>query len=347
MPVARRDPSGASGRDRTLWDVITLTPPRAEDRFSSVLHFAHENAATLDVADLAAQAGYSPFHFTRIFSARMGIGPGQYLTALRIDAAKRMLLAGDDAVIDVASAVGFDSLSSFSRRFRSTVGVAPGQLRRLADRISDRRGGSRARREWSSGTTAAALGPAEPLPPLTAQDRTHLRAPPALGLEHQGPMDPPHPRRNDDSQHRHQHLARSQHHRHRRGEGLLRRLVRLGVRGPRRELQSLSPDPQRRRPGGRADERLGHDLPGRRSAAARMGRLPRRRRRRCPHREGRGGRRHGHRPSRCDQRLGADVGDPRRHRRIHRSVAGRGPRGLRVHGHARLAGVVRADDAQV
>ena len=138
MPVARRDPSGTSGRDRTLWDVITLTPPRAEDRFSSVLHFAHENAATLDVADLAAHAGYSPFHFTRIFSARMGIGPGQYLTALRIDAAKRMLLAGDDAVIDVASAVGFDSLSSFSRRFRSTVGVAPGQLRRLADRISDR-----------------------------------------------------------------------------------------------------------------------------------------------------------------------------------------------------------------
>ncbi|MGO1285653.1 MAG: helix-turn-helix transcriptional regulator [Brachybacterium sp.] len=118
--------------------MITLTPPRAEDRFSSVLHFAHENAATLDVADLAAHAGYSPFHFTRIFSARMGIGPGQYLTALRIDAAKRMLLAGDDAVIDVASAVGFDSLSSFSRRFRSTVGVAPGQLRRLADRISDR-----------------------------------------------------------------------------------------------------------------------------------------------------------------------------------------------------------------
>ncbi|MDN5899915.1 MAG: helix-turn-helix transcriptional regulator, partial [Brachybacterium sp.] len=91
-----------------------------------------------DVADLAAHAGYSPFHFTRIFSARLGIGPGQYLTALRIDAAKRMLLENDEAVIDVASAVGFDSLSSFSRRFRSTVGVAPGQLRRLADRISDR-----------------------------------------------------------------------------------------------------------------------------------------------------------------------------------------------------------------
>ena len=118
--------------------MTALTLPRSEDRFSSVLRLAHENAATLDVADLAEHAGYSPFHFTRLFGARMGIGPGQYLTALRIDAAKRMLLAGDDAVIDVAAAVGFDSLSSFSRRFRSTVGVTPGQLRRLAHHIGDR-----------------------------------------------------------------------------------------------------------------------------------------------------------------------------------------------------------------
>ena len=118
--------------------MTALTLPRSEDRFSSVLRLAHENAATLDVADLAEHVGYSPFHFTRIFTAHLGIGPGQYLTALRIDEAKRMLLAGDDAVIDVAAAVGFESLSSFSRRFRSTVGVTPGQLRRLAHHVADR-----------------------------------------------------------------------------------------------------------------------------------------------------------------------------------------------------------------
>ena len=122
----------------TLPPVTTLTAPLAEDRLASVLELARTQQATLSVADLAEHAGYSPFHFTRIFSARLGIGPGQYLTALRIDAAKRMLLAQDDPVIDVACAVGFDSLSSFSRRFRSTVGVAPGQLRRLADRVADR-----------------------------------------------------------------------------------------------------------------------------------------------------------------------------------------------------------------
>lgn len=102
-----------------------------------LLALARARSADLDVADLADHAGYSPFHFARMFAARTGIGPGQYLTAQRMDTARRMLLHGDDAVIDVATAVGFSSLSSFSRRFRAVVGVAPGAWRHLADDVAD------------------------------------------------------------------------------------------------------------------------------------------------------------------------------------------------------------------
>ncbi|MGY5766330.1 helix-turn-helix transcriptional regulator [Brachybacterium sp. DNPG3] len=116
----RRDPEGPAGS----WD--------------GMLRLARERPVGLEVADLAAAAGYSPFHFARLFRARRGISPGQHLTALRIDAAERLLLEEDMPVIDVATAVGFDSLSSFSRRFRSTVGIPPGALRRLADKIADR-----------------------------------------------------------------------------------------------------------------------------------------------------------------------------------------------------------------
>ena len=105
---------------------------------ASAVDLARERPAELSVTDLADHVGYSPFHFSRLFAQQVGIGPGQYLTALRIDEAKRLLLADTDAVIDVATAVGFDSLSSFTRRFRATVGVPPGRLRRLADHISDR-----------------------------------------------------------------------------------------------------------------------------------------------------------------------------------------------------------------
>lgn len=92
----------------------------------------------LSVADLADEAGYSPFHFTRAFTARVGVSPAQYLTALRMHAAKDLLLADDRAVIDVATEVGFGSLSSFSRRFQTTVGVRPGALRQLADKVAHR-----------------------------------------------------------------------------------------------------------------------------------------------------------------------------------------------------------------
>ena len=104
----------------------------------SALTLAQDRPEELSVADLADHVGYSPFHFSRLFTHRLGIGPGRFLTALRIDRAKRLLLEDTESVIDIAAAVGFDSLSSFSRRFSATVGVPPGQLRRLAEKISDR-----------------------------------------------------------------------------------------------------------------------------------------------------------------------------------------------------------------
>lgn len=112
--------------------------PLSGPPLASVLELARSLAPTLSATDLADHAGYSPFHFSRLFTSRMGIGPGQYLTALRIDAAKRLLLADAGAVVDVATEVGFDSLSSFGRRFKQTVGVSPGHLRRLADQVADR-----------------------------------------------------------------------------------------------------------------------------------------------------------------------------------------------------------------
>lgn len=115
-----------------------LTSPLTEDALASVVGLARTQASSLQVSDLADHAGYSPFHFSRMFSAKLGIGPGQYLIALRIARAKELLLADDHPVIDVACEVGFDSVSSFSRRFRSTVGVAPGRLRQLADTVADR-----------------------------------------------------------------------------------------------------------------------------------------------------------------------------------------------------------------
>ena len=87
--------------------------------------------------DLADEAGYSAYHFSRMFRATLGLSPGRYLSAMRVAEAKRLLLTCTEPVIDVAAAVGFSSLSSFTRRFAASVGLPPGDLRHLADEVAE------------------------------------------------------------------------------------------------------------------------------------------------------------------------------------------------------------------
>ncbi|MEG7646014.1 helix-turn-helix domain-containing protein, partial [Enterococcus faecium] len=94
-----------------------------------------ETGITVD--DVADHVGYSPAHFSRAFAQVTALSPGQYLAAVRFDAAKRLLLAEDFAVSEVCAAVGFDSLPTFTRRFSRAVGTTPAALRRLAESVGE------------------------------------------------------------------------------------------------------------------------------------------------------------------------------------------------------------------
>ena len=84
---------------------------------------------SLRLEDLAREAALSPFHFLRLFRSVFGETPHQYLTRVRIDAAKKLLLA-DAPVTDVCFDVGFQSLGSFSALFARRVGAPPSAFRR-------------------------------------------------------------------------------------------------------------------------------------------------------------------------------------------------------------------------
>ena len=64
----------------------------------------------LTVAGIAAQAGYSPFHFCRMFRAAAGMPVMDYVRLQRLAAARRRLLRGEKA-IDAALACGFETAS--------------------------------------------------------------------------------------------------------------------------------------------------------------------------------------------------------------------------------------------
>mgnify|MGYP000880455506 FL=1 len=90
------------------------------------------------IGDLSEHLAYSPSHLTRVFTAAVGTSPMDYLAAWRLHEAKHLLISHRLGVAETCHEVGYTSVGTFSRRFLRDVGTAPGALRRLADRVSER-----------------------------------------------------------------------------------------------------------------------------------------------------------------------------------------------------------------
>ncbi|WP_327044146.1 helix-turn-helix transcriptional regulator [Microbispora sp. NBC_01189] len=85
----------------------------------------------LSLDDIADSAKLSKFYFSRIFRSVTGTSPGRFLSAIRIYSAKRLLLDTSLSVTDITYMVGYNSLGTFTTRFRRSVGVTPARFRTL------------------------------------------------------------------------------------------------------------------------------------------------------------------------------------------------------------------------
>jgi AraC-like DNA-binding protein len=79
----------------------------------------------ITIDDMARTAMFSKFHFSRMFQRVTGISPGRFLSALRLQEAKRLLLTSSMTVADISHLVGYNSIGTFSSRFRMSVGLSP------------------------------------------------------------------------------------------------------------------------------------------------------------------------------------------------------------------------------
>ena len=87
-------------------------------------------AQPLDLDALARTANLSKFHFARAFAEAYGETPRAYITRRRIERAKDLLRAANLTITEICLLVGFESLGSFSSRFRELVGATPSDYRR-------------------------------------------------------------------------------------------------------------------------------------------------------------------------------------------------------------------------
>lgn len=92
-------------------------------------HIQHNIDGDLGLPVLARVAGFSPFHFHRIFAGMTGETIGAHIRRLRLERAAQRLRFSAWSVAEVGLEAGYNAPEAFTRAFKSAFGDSPSQFR--------------------------------------------------------------------------------------------------------------------------------------------------------------------------------------------------------------------------
>ena len=99
-------------------------------RIARVLEYVRAHLdEQLTVGSLAAHAGFSPYHFQRIFLAGIGETIGDYVRRQRLARAAFRLRETSSPVTEIALESGYATASAFTRAFAAHYGLTPSAIR--------------------------------------------------------------------------------------------------------------------------------------------------------------------------------------------------------------------------
>lgn len=84
----------------------------------------------VQLADLADHCDLSSTHIHRLFQRLLRMSPAEYLLALRLQEARRLLATTNEPLSEIALSTGFFDQSHFTKRFRKMTGMTPTQFRK-------------------------------------------------------------------------------------------------------------------------------------------------------------------------------------------------------------------------
>jgi PAS domain S-box-containing protein len=125
------------GIDRSVWGLAVLSID-----LQSQLESAHAGLARMisrvreqvghpwRVPELATIAGLSPKQLERLASRTLGLSPQRLVQRLRLEHAVRLITETVDSLGAISAECGFYDQSSFTKQFRSVLGLTPGAYRR-------------------------------------------------------------------------------------------------------------------------------------------------------------------------------------------------------------------------
>lgn len=90
---------------------------------------AHLNEE-IDLDSIALEAGYSLYHFHRIFKGLVGDSMKDYIRKRRMTEAAKELVHTDTPIVEIGLKYGYESREAFSRAFEKVYGKNPSQVRK-------------------------------------------------------------------------------------------------------------------------------------------------------------------------------------------------------------------------
>jgi transcriptional regulator GlxA family with amidase domain len=116
---------------------VTLHKPHSDQLVKQVQDFIEENfKQPLQVSSLAAMANITPRTLNRRFQSCVAMRPIEYIQAVRIEQAKRLLELGDVTIKSLADQVGYDDISSFTRLFKRATELTPKEYQDKFSRLA-------------------------------------------------------------------------------------------------------------------------------------------------------------------------------------------------------------------
>ena len=127
------------GRNHKTFVRQNMTPANSRqkeyvEKFLYVTSYIEEHfAEDITLEQVASLAGFSKYHFSRLFRQYTDSSFYKYLNQKRIDYAKTLLADPSQTVIEVALQSGFSSLSAFLRMFKQLNNCTPTEFRNMYD----------------------------------------------------------------------------------------------------------------------------------------------------------------------------------------------------------------------
>lgn len=110
--------------------IVFVPAYHARDKHAMILEgekyiLEHYNTENISIPRLAGLCGISETYFKQLFLSKHGMTPKKYVTHIRMEKAKDLLLTGNYSVTQVAEMTGYENIYYFSRVFKQEFGMNP------------------------------------------------------------------------------------------------------------------------------------------------------------------------------------------------------------------------------